>query len=71
MIRVSLAQGEGPVSTYTMERGSTVEDLLELADVDLGSRKVKVNGESADGDTTLHENDLVILVQKVTGGSLR
>jgi len=70
MIRVELAQGEGPVSSFMLEDGRCrVSDLLSTASVSLDGRKVRVNGEAADDDTRLHDGDLVMLYQKVAGGT--
>ena len=70
MIRVELAQGEGPVRPFMLEEGhDKVSDLLRMASVSLEGRKIRVNGESADEDTRLEDNDLVMLYQKVAGGA--
>ena len=69
MIQVKLAQGEGPVSSFMLEVGSKVQALLNMARVSLDGRKVRVNGESAEEDTRLNDGDVVVLYQKVAGGT--
>ena len=68
MVTVELGQGAGPVDKYNLESPATVADLLDMAGVELGARKVKVDGVSADLDTELGNNSIVMLVQKVDGG---
>lgn len=75
MIQVKLAsgagqQGEGPVSSYMLETGANVSALIEMARVSLDGRKVRVNGDSADVDTRLNDGDVVVLYQKVSGGTV-
>jgi len=66
---VQLAQGEGEVKTYSLTpANATVANLLATAGVELGSRKVRVNGDAADLDTVLDNGDIVVLQQKVDGG---
>lgn len=71
MIRVELAQGEGAVETFNLDpANATVGRLLDVAGVELGSRKIRVNGDIADEDTALSDRDVVMLQQKVDGGKI-
>ena len=70
MIRVELAQGEGPVAAYMLDEDrNKVSDLLTRAGVSLDGRKIRVNGETEDESFRLRDNDLVMLYQKVAGGA--
>jgi len=52
-----------------LREGSTVEDLLDAADMQLVSgEKIQINGAPADIDTVLRDGDRVFLVPPSTGG---
>ena len=71
MLRVELAQGEGPVAVLMLdEERNKVSDLLTRAGVSLDGRKIRVNGETEDADFRLSDGDLVMLYQKVAGGNV-
>lgn len=50
--------------------GSTVQDVLDKADVPYGGHAISVNGLGAGPSTALGEGDIVTLVPKVDGGTL-
>lgn len=57
------------VVEVNVESGSTVSDILRIADVDHNDRAISVNGDSATLSTAVTtENSVISLASKMKGG---
>lgn len=58
------------VIEVNVESGSTVAQILEIAEVELNERAIKVNNQDATLETTVStENAIIVLANKMKGGS--
>ena len=56
------------ITTYEMDEGQTVENLIQRAEIDRGDVKIAfVNSRTVDLDTVLSDNDRVGLAPAVGG----
>jgi sulfur carrier protein ThiS len=57
----------GRVEEYVLEKGATVAQALDEADLDASGYQVRVNTEPATMDTPLKNGDRVLLVKQIKG----
>ncbi len=70
MITVKLAQLPGAMADYAVEEGTTVGQLLTIAEVTPNTGvSISVNGSPADQETVLSDNATVILALGAKGNS--
>lgn len=68
---VKVARVGGALQTFLVEEGTTVEEVLEMADIPTGQyERIRVNGETADIEDVVESGDLVTLSGKIKGGTL-
>lgn len=65
LVRVGTMPGR--INEYAVLADATVEDVLEIADLNTEGYQIKVNGEMAALDTPVNDGDLVLLVKQIKG----
>lgn len=67
-ITVDVTKVPGAMRTVTLEVGSTVEDALRVADIELGSGyEVRVDGDNATVTDTLEDGSTVVVTKMIKG----
>jgi sulfur carrier protein ThiS len=64
---VTVGKVPGTLQELAVESGATVEDVLELADLDADGFEIRLNGSVADLDSTVSDGSKVFLVKKIKG----
>ena len=68
---VKVARTGGRVVEVSVEAGATVEDALEASGIDYSSTdRIRKNGNTADFDATVSQNDVITVAGKIKGGVL-
>ena len=57
----------GVLREFQVEDDATIEDVLELAEIDLGNRTVMMNGANVDTDDEVEQNATITVTQKIKG----
>ena len=57
----------GVLRELQVEDDATIEDVLELAEIDLGNRTVMMNGANVDTDDEVEQNATITVTQKIKG----
>ena len=68
-IEVKVSPHGDVVKTVMVEKGSTIDEILEIAEVDLNGRSIFLNASPATLDTEVNEaNSTIVLANKAKGG---
>ena len=67
MLKVGKMPGE--IKEFAVEEGSTVGDVLELANLDSDGFTIKVDYAEVDDDYVIKESDNLLLLTKKTKGN--
>lgn len=59
----------GRISEIVVEAGSSVAEILAIAELDSTGYEVRVNGTPCDLETSLEDGDTILLVKKIKGNS--
>ena len=57
----------GVLSEYAVEDNATVEDILELADIDTGNRTIMLDGANTDVNAVPRNGATITVTQKIKG----
>jgi sulfur carrier protein ThiS len=66
-ILVRIGRLPGRISEIALNGDRTVAAALEAAELDSEGYELRVNGQTADVETTLQDGDTVLLVKKIKG----
>lgn len=57
----------GRINEYAIDSGTTVSDVLQIAELSIEGYQIKVNGNEANERKVLNDGDLVLLVKQIKG----
>jgi len=67
-IYVRVGKFPGAVTEYTVERGTSVASLLQLANITVGSQEaIEVNGSRGSQSSTLSDGDTISIIPNIKG----
>ena len=68
-LTVKIGRATEPIEEVTLSKGATIEDALEKAGIDVSeSESLWVDGEKAEFDSEVEDNDIIQITGKKEGG---
>lgn len=66
-MEVRVGRMPGPLTTYAVESGSTVNDVLKLARVNPKGFRIEVNDDTAELNDKVKNNSTILLTKSIQG----
>lgn len=68
-LRFRIGRMPGNIRDLTLPAGSTVNDALNLAEIEVGTAEIRVDGQQAKPESPLRDTCTILVVQKIQGNS--
>lgn len=66
-MEVRVGRMPGPLNSFVIEEGSTVKDVLKLAQINHKGFRIELNDDTADLTDEVNDGDTILLTKSIQG----